>query len=176
MKHENHFKVLLQNTVNLSTYSLEQLDSRTAAIYAALKADPALGPYVAEMIPQGSWAQKTIIKPVQGREFDADFLLRLQENPDWSQSPKGYIDQTHYALDRHSTYGAMPHYRKCRCVRVVYANFCHVDIVPYLLLEEGRQVIVNRDEDKWEATNPGLFCCFRGWGSAALVGDIPSGS
>ena len=51
----------------------------------------------------------------------------------------------------------MPHNRKCRCVRVVYANSCHVDIVPYLILPGGRQVIVNRDEDIWEDTNPAGF-------------------
>jgi hypothetical protein len=157
MKHESHFKVLLQDTVNLSTYSLELLDSRTTAIYAALKADPVLGPFVAEMIPQGSWAQKTIIKPVAGREFDGDFLLRLVEDPDWATSPSSYIDQVYYALDRHSVYSGMPHRRKCRCVRVVYANFCHIDIVPYLILDGGRQVIVNRDEDRWKDTNPDGF-------------------
>lgn len=157
MKHEDHFNVLLQDTVNLSRFSLDLLDNRTAAIYAALLDDPVLSPYVKEMIRQGSWAQETIIKPAKGREFDADFLLRLDENAEWSQSPGRYIDQVYYALDRHSTYKEMPHHRKCRCIRVVYADFCHVDIVPYLILKGGRKVIVNKDEDIWEDTNPEGF-------------------
>lgn len=156
MKHEGHFKVLLEDTVNLSKFNLELLDSRTAAIYAALLADPVLGPYVERMIPQGSWAHKTIIGPVPGREFDADFLLLLAEHPEWSPSPKRYIDQVYYALDRHPTYGEMPHHRKCRCVRLHYAksSSCHVDIVPYLVLDGSREVIVNRDDDVWEDTTP----------------------
>ncbi len=159
MKHEGHFKVLLEDTVNLSKFNVELLDDRTAAVYAALRADPVLGPYVKRMIPQGSWAHRTIIRPVPGREFDADFLLLLGENPEWWPSPKRYIDQVYYALDRHPTYGEMAHSRKCRCVRLVYAksSSCHVDIVPYLVLEGGREVIVNRDEDVWEDTDPQGF-------------------
>jgi hypothetical protein len=157
MKHEGHFKVLLEDTVNLSKFNLDLLDSRTAAIYSALLTDPVLGPYVKAMIPQGSWAHETIIRPAKGREFDADFLLLLAENPEWSQTPKRYIDQVYYALEHHSTYKDMPHHRKCRCVRLVYANSCHVDIVPHLILDGGREVIVNRDEDVWEDTAPEAF-------------------
>lgn len=52
----------------------------------------------------------------------------------------------------------MPHEKKCRCVRLVYANSMHVDIVPYLKLDDGtREVIVNRDRDEWEDTNPEGF-------------------
>lgn len=51
----------------------------------------------------------------------------------------------------------MPHPRKCRSVQLVYANFMHVDIVPHLNLANGREVIVNRDENDWEDTNPQGF-------------------
>jgi hypothetical protein len=73
------------------------------------------------------------------------------------QPPETYIDEVYAALHRHSTYGNMPHSRKCRCVRLVYANSIHVDIVPHLNLAEGREVIVNRDENEWELTNPQGF-------------------
>jgi hypothetical protein len=84
-------------------------------------------------------------------------MLLLEENADWADSPKTYIDKVYWALHRHSVYGEMPHSRKCRCVRLVYANSCHVDIVPYLKLSDGREVIVNRDDDHWEDTNPEGF-------------------
>ena len=51
----------------------------------------------------------------------------------------------------------MLHSRKCRCVALVYANSMHVDIVPHLNLADGREVIVNRDDDQWEKTNPQGF-------------------
>ncbi len=158
MKLIAYFDTLLRDTVNLSKGSLELLDSRVESIYAALADDPVLGPYVQDKIPQGSWAHRTIIRPPRDDgEFDADFLLLLDEHPEWSASPKSYIEQVYAALGRHSTYKDMPRNRKCRCVRLTYANSCHVDIVPYLHLPGWRQVIVNRDEDKWEDTNPDGF-------------------
>jgi len=157
MRLADYFDVLLKDTVNLPQFRLDVLDSRMTAIYNALQADPELGQYVRDKIPQGSWAHRTIINPVGDNEFDADFMLLLDENPDWSASPKTYIEKVYAALHRHPTYSSMPHSRKCRCVRLTYANSCHADIVPYLKLGNGRQVIVNRDNDEWEDTNPEGF-------------------
>jgi|ERR1022692_813444 hypothetical protein len=157
MQLTSYFDVLLRDTVNLSKFKLETLDSRVTSIYDALKADAELGPYVLAKIRQGSWAQRTIIDPVANNEFDADFMLHLEENPEWSGSPKTYIEKVYAALKSHGIYGDMPRSRKCRCVRLVYANSCHVDIVPYLKLGSGRQVIVNYDNDDWEDTNPEGF-------------------
>ena len=45
-----------------------------------------------EDLPQGSWAHKTIISPVTAcDEFDADILLHLENNPDWNDNPKIYL-------------------------------------------------------------------------------------
>ena len=44
--------------------------------------------------------------------------------------------------------------RKNRCVRVRYANFCHVDIVPYVVRSDGYEVIINRTTNTFETTNP----------------------
>lgn len=42
-------------------------------------------------------------------------------------------------------------------MRVSYANDMHVDIVPHVILSGWREVIVNRDENIWEDTNPQGF-------------------
>jgi hypothetical protein len=157
MKCRKNFDTFLKSTVNLSQAKLILLDVRVEAIYKALKADPELGPLVRGKKPQGSWAQGTIINPVGDSEFDADFMLHLTENAEWADSPKTYIDKVYAALHRHSIYGRMPHTRKCRCVQLSYANSMHVDIVPYLQLADGREVIVNRDANTWEQTNPAGF-------------------
>ncbi|WKV70844.1 nucleotidyltransferase [Streptomyces sp. PCS3-D2] len=157
MECRKNFDTFLKNTVNLSQAKLTLLDVRVEAIYQALKADPELGPLIRGKKPQGSWAQRTIINPVGDSEFDADFMLHLTENTDWADSPKTYIDKVYAALHRHSIYGAMPHTRKCRCMQLSYANSMHVDIVPYLQLADGREVIVNRDANTWEQTNPAGF-------------------
>jgi hypothetical protein len=159
MQLADHFDVLLKDTVNLSQSKLDQLETRVESIYEALKADDQIGSLIIGKSPQGSWAQRTIINPVGNNEFDADFMLDMKENPDWSGSPKTYIDEVYAALHRHSTYKNMTHRRKCRCVQLVYATSSrmHVDIVPHLNLADGREVIVNRDDDEWEKTNPQGF-------------------
>jgi hypothetical protein len=159
MKLADHFNVLLKDTVNLSPSKLGLLDEHVEAVYKALKADDQVGPFIIGKTPQGSWAHRTIINPVGDNEFDGDFMLAMKEDPDWSGSPKNYIDQVYGALHRHSTYKSMPHPRKCRSVQLVYATSSrmHMDIVPHLNLADGREVIVNRDDDQWEKTNPQGF-------------------
>lgn len=157
MKLTDYFNVLLKDTVNLGQVKLDSLDSRVEAVYKALKADEQIGHLILGKTPQGSWAHKTIINPVGSNEFDADFMLDMSENPDWADDPKKYIEEVYAALHRHSTYGNMPHSRKCRCVRLVYANSMHLDIVPHLNLADGREVIVNRDDNDWEQTDPQGF-------------------
>ncbi|OBB66394.1 SMODS domain-containing nucleotidyltransferase [Mycolicibacterium monacense] len=157
MQLADHFNVLLKDTVNLSQFKLDRLNQRVEAIYKALKADVEIGALITGKTPQGSWAHRTIINPVGDNEFDADFMLDMSQNPDWADNPKTYIDEVYAALHRHSTYGTMPHSRKCRCARLVYANSMHVDIVPHLNLADGREVIVNRDDNEWELTNPQGF-------------------
>lgn len=157
MQLTDHFDVLLKDTVNLSQAKLDLLEERVEAIYKALKADDQIGPLIVGKTRQGSWAHRTIINPVGNKEFDADFMLNMKEKPEWSENPKTYINQVYAALDRHSTYKNMPHPRKCRSVQLVYANSMHVDIVPHLNLADGREVIVNRDDNNWEKTNPQGF-------------------
>jgi|SRR6266498_1088862 len=154
MKLISAFRAFLRDTVNLNQTRLGQLDDRVEAIVAALRDDPVIGPLVRDHIPQGSWAHQTIIRPLDGKEFDADFLLFLHVHPGWS--PADYITQVYAAFGRHGTYRSM-RVPKTRCVRIVYANDCHVDVVPYLQLANGRQVIVNGDLDDWEDTNPAGF-------------------
>ncbi|TDC71429.1 SMODS domain-containing nucleotidyltransferase [Streptomyces hainanensis] len=154
MQHVSYFDAFLKDVVNLSQGKLDRLDRGVAAIYEALRGDAELGCHILGKSPQGSWAQRTIINPVGGKEFDADFMLEMRENPAWAQSPKLYIENVYAAIHRHGTYKKMPHTRKCRCVQLSYADQMHVDIVPYVRLASGREVIVNRDEDRWEDTNP----------------------
>jgi len=158
VKHIDYFDNFLKETVNLSKFNLDTLEGRVESIYSALKGDDDLGPRIIKKLPQGSWAQETIISPQNGKPFDADFLLQMKENPDWSDDVKQYINAVYKVLDNHSDYGAMPHNRKCRCVYVEYANNkMHVDIVPYVISADGQQVIVNRDDNEWEKTDPSGF-------------------
>jgi hypothetical protein len=154
MKHTDYFKNFLDNTVNLSKFKLETLSGRVDTIYGVLKADEELGPLLKKKIPQGSWPQKTIINPQNGKAFDGDFMVQMVEDPEWAEDLKKYGDAIYNVLHNKSPYKDMPHGRKCRCVYVNYAdNAMHVDIVPFVLRSDGTQWIINRDENKWERTN-----------------------
>lgn len=154
MKHTEDFKNLLTNTVNLDQTRLDSLDSSVEAVFRVVKADPGIGGRVTDKVPQGSWAHETIIKPADGNEYDADFLLRMNEEPDWHDTPKKYLDRVEEVLDGHGTYGKMPVEQKCRCVRLTYAGDFHLDIVPFVRLSDGTEWIVNGDDNDWEPTDP----------------------
>jgi hypothetical protein len=154
MKHIDYFKYFLENRVNLSKFNLETLSGRVDSIYGTLKSDDDLGSVIKKNIPQGSWPQKTIISPQNGKAFDGDFMVQMVENPDWVNDLKKYGNAIYDVLHKTSPYMNMPHGRKCRCVYVEYANNAmHVDIVPFVVRSDGTQWIVNRDDNEWERTD-----------------------
>ncbi|WP_419919558.1 SMODS domain-containing nucleotidyltransferase [Candidatus Poriferisocius sp.] len=158
MRHTPTFNKFLTNVVNLPQHRLDQLETNVDAIFAALVNSDIIGHLVIAKIPQGSWSHRTIIRPVDDLEFDADFLLHLEEDVNWSANPRSYLIRLEQALRTHGVYGDMiDDETKSRCVRVIYANNHHVDIVPYLTLADGRKVIVCRDDNDWEDTNPERF-------------------
>jgi len=155
MESVKQFNDFLNDHVNLGIGSLELLDRNVDAIYAALKADEELKPLIVKKDPQGSWAHRTIIKPQKGKEFDADFMLVMKENEDWTD-PVEYRNAIKRALNRHDKYKTMPVSHSCRAVTVTYAD-SHVDIVPFVALSDGRDVIVNGDDNEWEDSDPQSF-------------------
>lgn len=92
MKHTDYFKNFLENTVNLPESKVDLLSARVDAIYNCLKNDPDLKPRIKKKVPQGSWPQRTIIKPVNGKAFDGDFMIQMVEEPDWAYDLKKYGD------------------------------------------------------------------------------------
>lgn len=163
MQHADYFKTFLIDEVNLNQSRIDKLESRVDAVYAALVADPTIGSMITGKTPQGSWPHKLIIKPKTDGDFDADFLLEMAHQDGWD--PATYPNEVYNALHRHSTYSKQEHGRKCRCVWLKYAPEngvgCHLDIVPFITLPDGRRVIVHRDDNLWEpaygSTDPAGF-------------------
>lgn len=152
MQHAEYFRSFLKDEVNLKQGRIDKLESRVDAVYKALVADPLIGSMITDKTPQGSWPHRLIINPKPDGEFDADFLLEMSHEQGWE--PARYINEVYNALHRHATYSKQEHGRKCRCVWLKYAPEksvgCHLDIVPFITLPDGRRVIVNRDDGLWE--------------------------
>jgi hypothetical protein len=160
VKLHDYFSGMLTGAVNLNPDRLEQLAQHEKALTDWLRSDTAFSSIMGEVSRQGSWAHRTIIKPLPGREFDADLLVQMKRQGSWSKDPKRYPQALYDAMLR------SPRHRdkvklKTRCVRVTYAGDCHVDLVPYLhgafyeLYE--RQFIVNRKTNEFERVNPEGF-------------------
>ena len=155
MKLIKHFDTFLAVRVNLTQARLDLLDQRVVAVTNFLKTgEDTIAERFLGVIPQGSYAHRTIINPVgEYDEFDADVLLELEENTDWSA--KDYVEELYKAFRASGTYRDMVS-RHARCVKVDYANEFHIDVVPYLE-RHGDHYITNRDDDIFELTNPEGF-------------------
>lgn len=154
MKLEDYFETFLKSEVNLNKYRLDSLEDRTQAIVRALEKDQVVGSHITDWQKQGSWAQRTIVKPQKSDEFDADILLFLEEAKGWQ--PQDYIGHINGALKRSTKYSTKVQ-RKTRCVRVVYANDCHVDVVPAIRRASGLVLIANLETNSFERTEPEVF-------------------
>lgn len=107
-----------------------------------------------DVIPQGSFAHKTIIKPYSGNDFDADVLLPMQEQTDWA--PKKYTIELKKAFDASSKYTDKVILGK-RCVTIDYANDFHIDVVPFITSSDGRTYITHRIDDEFIRQDPTAF-------------------
>ena len=154
----DYFAGLLDGAVNINPDRLRQLDEHVAAIKDCLRGDDDLASIVRSFLPQGSWAQRTIIRPLPGMEFDADLLVDMKRQRQWSDDPKQYLLAVHGVLLASARYRNRVEL-KTRCVRVIYANDCHVDLVPYVHISGwfDRHLIVNRAVNRFEEVNPNGF-------------------
>jgi hypothetical protein len=126
-------------------------DDRTETITSFLKNSDTFTEAFKDVIPQGSYAHKTIIKPVKDTdEFDADILLYIDEVTEWEA--KDYVQKLYEVFRGSITYKEMVS-RKTRCVTINYSNDFHIDVVPYLE-RHGSKFVTNRHENTFELTNP----------------------
>lgn len=155
MKHLKSFDIFLKEHVNLSDARITQLDSRVTAVTNFLSAGTdVISLNFLELIPQGSYAQQTIINPVDTNdEFDADVLLDMNEVDGWDAAD--YVQELYTVLRSSGTYRDMVS-RSARCVVIDYANEFHIDVVPFLT-RHGSRYITNRRNNQFELTDPEGF-------------------
>jgi hypothetical protein len=118
MKHLDLFNDFLKDTVNLNDTRIRELETSTEAIKNAVRAS-AWKPRLHGWMEQGSWAHKTIIKPVDQGEFDADLIVFVQPVDGWNAAD--YINKLDDELQANGTYKDKVK-RWSHCVTVTYAN------------------------------------------------------
>lgn len=159
MRFASDFEAFLRDTVNLNQTRIDRLQSRVNAIENFLSTSEFQDMFI-DLIPAGSWAHRTIIKPVATNDtFDADVLLLLDEQTGWDA--KDYLSSLHEAFRASETYRSMVGREpKTRCVRVNYADEFHIDVVPYME-RHGSNYITNclepPETGSFELSNPEAF-------------------
>ncbi|MHC2295512.1 SMODS domain-containing nucleotidyltransferase [Bradyrhizobium barranii] len=152
MKHVDLFKDFLNDVVNLNETRVTALEDSIEAIKSAVKdSDWALK--IRSWMPQGSWAHKTIIKPVDQGEFDADLLVFVDPVSGWSAET--YVEKLYEVFRANGTYKDKVR-RWSHCVTITYANDRKIDVAPCVVNRGGfvRLEVCNRNTGEFEATEP----------------------
>ena len=146
MKRVADFNEFLSDHVNINQSRLNKLNGHVDAVRTHLSR------YLDDFEKverQGSYALRTIIKPQEHREYDADILLFMKHQP--GKKPADYINDAYNCLRQHGTYRDMVR-RKTRCVTVDYAGDFHLDVVPCVEIN-GQRYICNNKTNQFEITD-----------------------
>lgn len=152
MKLHEHFKVFLDDHVNLNSTRLSLLEGSIVAVVNAVRA-LAWGPKIISFAPQGSWAHETIIKPQAGQPFDADLLVFVEAKAGWA--PKDYVNVLATQLGNLPAYDGKVR-RFSHCATIEYAGERKIDVAPCVVnrLYAGQYEVCNRVADQFEASAP----------------------
>ena len=146
------FADFLTNTVNLNKTRLEQLDGSVDALKKFVR-ESDWDPKIRGFEEQGSWAHRTIIKPVDQGEYDADLLVLVDPVEGWSASD--YVSKLGEIFSEDSTYGDKTKVWDY-CVTIKYANERKVDIAPCVLDRKYSDTyeVCNRNNDTFCVSVP----------------------
>ncbi|APO49721.1 nucleotidyltransferase [Bradyrhizobium diazoefficiens] len=151
MKLVDLFNEFLNDTVNLNQTRVNGLEDSIEAIKGAVK-DSDWKPKIQSWEPQGSWAHKTIIKPVDQGEFDADLLVFVHPVDGWEAAD--YIEELYTAFRANGTYKDKVR-RWSHCVTITYANESKIDIAPCVVNRVGNRLeVCNRVQNEFELSEP----------------------
>lgn len=155
MKLKEHFDTFLDEVVNLNATRLQLLEDSVDTLRGVIAASN-WAPKIKGWAGQGSWAHKTIIKPVDDRPFDADLLVYVQPVEGWDA--KRYISELKAVFSNHGTYADKVH-RFSHCVTIVYAGERKVDIAPVVVDRDGVTgfEVCNFDTNAFEPSEPKLY-------------------
>ena len=151
MKLDKAFKNFLENVVNLNKTRFDTAESGIVTLTSILENDEVFGEFFIDVKPQGSFRQETIIKPVDGKDFDVDILFEMESVDGWE--PKDYLLNLAAQLRKIPRYEKLVDTRgKTRCVTIDYESDFHVDIVPTIQATSG-SVIFNKETNQLEPTD-----------------------
>jgi len=152
MKLLDHFREFMTEIVNLNDTRVDQLEKSIVTLKGVIRGS-AWGPKVSSFEAQGSWAHKTIIRPVGDNAFDADLLAFVEPVEGW--------DARKYLTTLRSVFVNLAPYegkvtRSSHCVTIEYAGERKIDIAPCVVDRTGipRFEVCNHDRNEFEESEP----------------------
>lgn len=155
MKLVNRFSDFLRDTVNLNQTRLDFLEGSAEAIEEFIR-EAEWEPRIWKFERQGSWAAKTIIKPVEGAEYDADLLAIIAPVDGWEA--KDYVKSLYDVFSASGRYGDKVQLYDY-CVTIVYAGMRRIDIAPCVRGREvaDRHEVCDRSANEFVPSEPTAF-------------------
>lgn len=146
------FNDFLSEVVNLNSTRVDLLEDSIVAIKSAVKSSDWKAEIV-DFAAQGSWAHKTIIRPLAGDPFDADLLVYVKPVDGWDA--KDYVNELYAEFTKLGTYKDKVR-RYSHCVTIEYAGERKIDIAPCVKerVYSGVWEVCNRDANAFERSNP----------------------
>jgi hypothetical protein len=145
------FDEFLKDTVNLNKTRIDLLENSIPALKSFVR-ESGWTPKVRGFEEQGSWAHQTIIRPVDGGEFDADLLVMVDAVEGWTAAE--YVESLGRIFAASKTYA-----EKAKtydyCVTITYAGDRKVDLAPCVVGRrwQGSMEVCNR-KGGFEQTSP----------------------
>ena len=147
---------IIASNLELDETRKEKMRTAYKAVTDVLKADPDffknIQIYVYE---QGSLRIGTTVKPLPGKEFDLDIVLRINDSY-LNYTPQQIYDELYRVLANHDTYRPLLEKKK-RCIRVNYKSDFHMDILPgCMITSDNDRIMIAEDEKRllWSRTSP----------------------
>lgn len=152
MKLVDHFRKFMQDTVNLNATRITLLDDSVESLTDVLD-ESDWEPNVREYVEQGSWAHRTIIKPVDGKAFDADLIVLVDPVPGWDA--KAYVTSLRAVFADHGTYKDKVR-RWSHCITIEYSGERNIDVAPCVVGRNGvpGYEVCNLNSNSFERSEP----------------------
>lgn len=152
MKLISLFDEFLTDTVNLNKDRFDKLENSIDSLKAFIQ-NSDWEPTILDFSAQGSWAHKTIIKPLPDYPFDADLLVYIDPVDGWE--PKDYINKLHNVFSGSGIYQEKLR-RFSHCVTIEYAGERKIDIAPCIKerIYTDTYEVCNRISNEFEESNP----------------------
>jgi hypothetical protein len=136
------FDDFLKETVNLNQTRIDLLDGSIAALKTFVRGSD-WKPHIRGFEEQGSWAHRTIVRPIDGDEFDADLLVMIDPVEGWTAAD--YVEELGRIFSASSTYADKTKIWDY-CVTITYAGDRRIDLAPCVVRRtwEGSIEVCNR--------------------------------